>query len=171
MDKQSKTLFKEEWKDIKGYEGLYQVSNLGRVKSLKFKGKNRELILSQGKQSNGYLFVSLVKNKKIKTKRVHRLVAEAFITNINNYPSVNHINENKEDNSVCNLEWCSVYYNNTYGTKLDKRRKKVLCVDTGKIFNSVKICAEEIGVCSSYIVKCCKGKRKAAKGMKFRYAK
>ena len=109
----------ETWKDIKGYEGLYQISNLGRIKSLRKKIKNNgafgkrkiitknEKIVSSYKNKDGYSVVQLYKNNKRKLKLVHRLVAEAFIPNPNNYPYVNHKDGNKANNCVDNLEWCN----------------------------------------------------------------
>ena len=85
---------KEEWKDIKGYEDLYQVSNLGRVKSLNYRRTGNEMILSLRKHKNGYVYIGLSKNGKTKHLRVHRLVAETFISNPNNYLEVNHKDEN-----------------------------------------------------------------------------
>ena len=97
----------ELWKDIKGYEGLYQVSNLGRVKSLKNKSNHiNEIILKQGKdRKKGYMNVSLSVNSKTKTFKVHKLVATHFIPNIDNKLQVNHKNGDKSDNRVINLEW------------------------------------------------------------------
>ena len=113
----------EIWKDIEGYEGLYQVSNMGRVKSverMKWSGKcyykAPERILKPRKNGGGYLVVMLSKNGKVKTCRVHRLVATAFIPNPNNLPQINHIDENKGNNHMENLEWCDSKYNNNYGT-------------------------------------------------------
>ena len=109
----------EIWKDIKGYEGKYQVSNLGRVKSLQrwsgTKYYDREKILSSCiNKHNGYAYVYLMKNNKAKNVRVHRLVAEAFIDNPNNFPEVNHIDCNRANNNVNNLEWCTRSYNIKY---------------------------------------------------------
>lgn len=102
----------EYWKDIKGYEGLYQVSNIGRI-------RNENKIISPWTQF-GYKIVGLWKDKKCKKFRVHRLVAEAFILNHNNYTQVNHKDEDKSNNSVENLEWCTQKYNNSYGNRTQK---------------------------------------------------
>ena len=125
---------KEVWKDIKGYEGLYQVSNLGRVKSLQRTCKGghnctrivKEKILKQCYCGidRDYLNVKLCKDSKIKTIQVHRLVAQAFIPNPDNLPQVNHKNEfEKWNNSVDNLEWCTAKYNNNYGTRIIRATK------------------------------------------------
>jgi len=102
----------ELWKDIVGYEGYYQVSNYGRVKSLR---KNK--ILNQRNRSL-YLAVSICFNGVNKSYNVHRLVAIAFLPNINSLPQVNHKDENKKNNHVSNLEWCSAKYNNRYSKAL-----------------------------------------------------
>lgn len=115
----------EFWKDIKGYEGFYQVSNLGRVKSLaKYQKGNggsifwrKETILKPANSGRGYLMVVLIKNKKRKSYILHRLVADAFIPNPYNLPQVNHKDENKTNNVVSNLEWCDNKYNSNYGTR------------------------------------------------------
>lgn len=122
---------KEVWKDIAGYEGLYQVSNWGRVKSLKrfvrlrkendLRGYYKdEKIISQNEHQGGYLKVDLFKNNIRESKKVHRLVAQAFIPNTNNYPCINHKDEDRKNNNADNLEWCTYKYNNNYGKRKDK---------------------------------------------------
>lgn len=143
----------EFWKDIEGYEGLYQVSNLGRVRSLdrviqqiKFGGELSPQIY-RGRVINptingGYYRCSLSKDNIKESKLIHRLVAEAFIPNPNNYPCVNHKDENKLNNVVENLEWCTVQYNTNYGTSPERISiNQPLCkrikVD-GIIFHSIR---------------------------------
>ena len=115
----------EEWKSIPGYEGLYEVSNLGRVRSLdRYDGRNhfrKGKVLSLVKNTDGYLKVLLKCNTKCKTITVHRLVAQAFIPNPDNLPIINHKDEDKTNNRVENLEWCDNYYNLMYGTGNDRR--------------------------------------------------
>lgn len=101
----------EIFKEVKGYEGLYEVSNLGNVRSLR-----KGIILKPAKNQN-YKQVLLTKNKEHKIYLVHRLVAETFIPNPNNLPQINHKDENGNNNNVNNLEWCDSKYNNNYGTK------------------------------------------------------
>ena len=119
----------EIWKDIKGFEDKYQVSNLGRIKSLERKNSRgnqiREKILKLIYDKDGYLLVNLYKNSKKKTYKVHRLVALAHIPNPNNYPQVNHKDENPSNNHISNLEWCTNKYNCNYGTKKERLSKKL----------------------------------------------
>lgn len=119
----------EIWKDIEGYEGIYQVSNLGNVRVLdrivNSAIKNNDKVKRKGqilKQYNkrGYLQVTLTVSNKRKYFNVHRLVAQAFIPNPNNLPQVNHRDENPKNNCVNNLEWCSAKYNANYGTRNSK---------------------------------------------------
>ena len=124
----------EIWKDIKDYEGLYQVSNYGRVRSLDRYdnvGRSRKgSIMTVTDNGKGYRAISLSKNGARKTYKVHRLVAEAFIPNNDNLPQINHKDENRYNNHVDNLEWCSSKYNNNYGNhkknvgKASKKRWK-----------------------------------------------
>lgn len=125
---------KEIWKDIERLEGRYQISNLGRVKSLpKFvnnnpKSKNigyetKERILKPFYNGKGYMLVKMYKDNKKYTKKIHRLVAQAFIPNIDNLPQINHKDENKQNNKADNLEWCDNWYNSHYGSK--NRREKL----------------------------------------------
>lgn len=102
----------EEWRAIAGYEGLYEVSNLGRVRSLKYWGGNRVAILKQATSKRGYKKIALTSEKK--TFLIHRLVAQAFIPNPENKPEVNHIDGNKQNNCVNNLEWVTGSENNIH---------------------------------------------------------
>lgn len=112
----------ETWKDIEGFEG-YQISNLGRVKSLNYRHTRKERILQQKLSRNGYCHVSLCKNGKRCMFVVHRLVAMAYIPNPNGKPQVNHIDECKTNNCVENLEWCTAKENTNYGTRNERRLK------------------------------------------------
>lgn len=109
----------EIWKDIEGYEGLYQISNFGRVKSFQKSSKYhspKEMILKPSLINSGYGVVTLYNQNKRQKFQVHRLVASAFIPNLQNLPCVNHKDENKLNNCAENLEWCTYSYNNNYGT-------------------------------------------------------
>lgn len=180
----------EIWKDIEGYEGLYQVSNLGRIRSLDriiirkngmqlpLKGK----ILSQHiKYGNGTLpryQVNLCKNNKNSMYLVSRIVAKAFVQNPNNLPQVNHKDENPANNNVDNLEWCTGEYNMKYGTRLERisksLQKKVNVYDLNNkylyTFNSLKEASKILNCDHSTITKVCKGKVRQCKGYIFRYA-
>ena len=123
----------EVWKDIKGYEGKYQISNTGKVKILK---SNSIMKCSKARK---YYKANLYKNKKIQTIHIHRLVAQAFVPNHNNYPCVNHIDGNIYNNNANNLEWCTYKYNNNYGTHELKRKITSLIVEIKKYDNDEKI--------------------------------
>lgn len=169
----------EIWKDIEGYEGLYQVSNLGRVKSLNYLRTGKEKILSQSKNPNGYLKVNLYKNGKKGNWYVHRLVAEAFIPNPQNFPEVNHKSENKEMNTVDDLEWTTHSLNVKYGTGMKRahrfkrsfKSKPVICLETGVEYPSTLSASKYTGVVQSNISECCSGKHKTAGGFHWKYAK
>ena len=155
----------EEWRNIKGYEGYYQISNFGRVKSLsRDVGSNRckkETIMKTSLDKDGYENLVLRKNGKQRHFRVNRLVAEAFLENPNNYPQVNHKDEDKTNNNVNNLEWCSAKYNVNYGSRTEKASKKVICVTTGKIFKSIAEASKYYNLKGNHISACCKGKLKS----------
>ena len=123
----------EIWKDIKGYEGLYQVSNLGRIYSIPRFG-TKGGILKQFTNGHGYATVSLFKDKCLKTYLVHRIVGNHFLENPNNLPQLNHKDENRKNSCVTNLEWCTCKYNNNYGCKNAKLFKKVAQYDLGGNF-------------------------------------
>lgn len=145
---------KEIWKDIKNYEGLYQVSNFGRVKRIgKSTGAVCGRILKPAncvKTNYGiYQIVCLCINNKKTTHFVHRLVAEAFIPNPDNKPQVNHIDGNPSNNNISNLEWVSASENSIHARNILKRvfgyRKKIMCIETGEIFETIKEAATKIG--------------------------
>lgn len=128
----------EVWRDIKGYENIYQVSNLGNVKSLSYNKTGKEQLLKQFKDKYGYLQVHLCKNKIHKKYLVHRLVALAFLPNPNNFPCINHKDENPSNNKVDNIEWCTYSYNINYGT----RNKRM--IETRRINNPDNECYKRI---------------------------
>jgi len=113
----------EIWKDIDGYEGLYQVSSFGRVKSLKQAGRRRNELILKGGSVRNYRVVHLSKGGKVRSHRVHRLVAEAFIPNPKELLEVNHKDEVGSNNRLENLEWCTRKYNANYGTATERRVK------------------------------------------------
>ena len=153
----------EIWCPIKGFEGLYEVSDKGRVRSLKF-GKER--ILKSVRMQKGYLTVGLYKNGDEKRCYVHRLVAKTFIPNPQNLPEVNHKDENKENNSVKNLEWCDQKYNINYGTRTQRISKPVLqYTKSGEFVREWKSATDvqrNLGYFGTYISKCCTGRYKSA---------
>lgn len=126
----------EIWKDIKGYEGKYQVSNLGRVRSLNYHRSGKPGVLTLHDNKNGYLYVNL----NHKSCRVHRLVADTFIENPNKLTDVNHIDENKYNNCASNLEWMSHKDNVNYGNCINKRRKVMADKKGIKIYQYTKDC-------------------------------
>ena len=163
----------KQWKEIKGYEGLYLVSNYGDVVNV-----NRGLKIPQVNE-DGYLRVQLSKGGVQKNHYVHRLVAETFIENPLALPCVNHKDENKANNFVENLEWCTILYNNTYGTRMekvanarkDKRTVAVLQFDIdGKFvrrWEGVYLACQELGVCKASVHRCIHGKQNTAGGFRW----
>lgn len=122
------------------------MSNYGRVKN-----DERNNILVGGYDRDGYRQVTLCYNGKQYNRRICRLVAKAFLPNPNNYPCINHIDENKENDMVINLEWCTYKYNNNYGSRGYAGCKKVRCVETGIIYKGTREAERQTGICHSYI--------------------
>lgn len=158
----------EVYKQIIGYEGLYEVSNLGNVKSLNYHRTGQEKLLSPAFDKDGYLRVLLSKNGDRKHYLVHRLVAHAFLPNPLNLPEVNHIDKNKLNNNVDNLEWCDRQYNQDYSLA-----KQVLQYDlsgnyiaTWKSTNEIE---RQLGFSHGHISACCLGKYKTMYGYIWKY--
>lgn len=161
---------KEIWKDVVGYEGLYQVSNFGRVKNKENK------IKAQHPQNGGYLIVHLYRYGEHKAKTVHRLVASAFISNNSNKSEVNHIDGNKKNNKIKNLEWITPKENQKHSRSIlnnicGKKAKKVKCVETGEIFISTGEASRLKRVAQSDICRCANKSRgrKTAGGYHWEY--
>ena len=166
----------EIWRDIIGFEGKYEVSNKGSVKTLSYKRTGKERILSE-RIVGGYNRVALYRNNKPENKYVHRLVAEHFIPNPNNLKEVNHIDGNKLNNCVENLEWVSAKQNSTHAV-ISKLRvlptykviQKSISGQIIKQWNSVYEIANFYGYDSSMIYKCCENKLDTAYGFKWEYS-
>lgn len=162
---------REKWKGIKGWDD-YEVSNKGRVRSLKNGSKN-PYIMKPITQTSGYSCVHLKNNGTMKTARIHRLVAEAFLPNDNNKEHVNHIDGNKSNNDISNLEWATAGENNNHawrtGLKTPSGEKPVRIVETGEVFKSANECARMIHGHEADISKCCCGIRPTHLGFHFEY--
>lgn len=160
------------WKPIQNFEDLYEINENGDIRSKNPRYKNKEL-LKQSINSKGYKVVTLCREGKQKTFTVHRLVALAFIPNPNNLPCVNHKDEIKINNNISNLEWCSYYYNNTYGERLTKsslkKGKPVRCIEENKIYPNAHIASKITKISQSSIWCCCSGKRNSAGGYHWEY--
>lgn len=178
----------EIWKNIEGYNRLYMVSNMGRVKSLNYHRTGKEKILKPVKQNNGYLTVTLCKNSEQKIFAVHRLVAEAFIDNQDNKPCIDHINAIRDDNRVENLRWCT--YKENINNPISKKRilDNSPVVKFGKYncnskpvyqyslddkfirkWNCIRDVERELGFDNGNISKCCLGKKQTCGGYKWRH--
>jgi hypothetical protein len=163
----------EIWKDIKGYEGLYQVSNEGRVKALSRVVKSRwgtpkplkEKEIREIVDSLGYSRLSLSKDGKVKTHKIHRLVAEAFLVGEG---QINHIDGNKQNNNVSNLEFCTQRENNIHaqetGLKPSKYYIPIVCNETGEMFESQADLARSLGISGIMVSSYIRGNMKHLKG-------
>lgn len=157
-------------KDIKGFEGRYAVTSCGKVWSYK-----RKKWLRPSTDERGYQRVSLQVNNEKHTKKLHRLVAEAFIPNPNNLPQVNHKDENPSNNHMSNLEWCDAKYNCNYGHHNENvsktTGKSVYCVELDIIYCSTREAERKTGVPHENIAACCRGDRyKTAGGYHWKYS-
>lgn len=183
----------EIWKDVPGYEGKYMVSNLGQIKSLNYNGTEREVILKPQKRTeSGYRSVNLYDyNGKQKTHNIHRIVAEVFVPNPNNYTIVNHKDCNTANCSADNLEWCTQSYNCKYadsqrkrsenakrnggwGKAIEAHKRKVKQFDLDgvlvKVWDSMSEAARSFKLKScANIQACCVGKQKTSQGYKWEY--
>ena len=169
----------EEWKDIKGYEGLYQASTYGRIKSLSRDGNNKtkkDRIMKQCNSKKGnYLTIRLCKNKNTKLFKVHRLVAMTFIDNPNNYTDVNHLDGDKHNNYISNLEWCSRKHNIEHAYKLGLRKvKKIRQINSDgeliKEWSSMSAASADTNIDISKICMCCRKQKATAGGFIWEYA-
>lgn len=162
---------REEWKNVKYYENKYQVSTFGRVRN-----KVTRRILTHGLNRNGYHRVNLYDESGMKSKFVHRLVAQAFKPNPENKPQVNHIDEDKANNNVNNLEWMTAKENNNYGTRIERVSKiqgvPILVIDiaTGETneYHGMNECARQLKVDSGNVSKAVNGILKQYKGYIFK---
>lgn len=182
-------VMEEIWKQIEGFEGRYYVSNYGRVKvkgGTRFKNQKHtknipDKILKYGRNNSGYLTVGLGRrvDGTRRTKTVHKLVALAFLPNPNNYPEINHLDENKDNNCVWNLEWCTHKYNTHYNNdsaieRGSKKQRKYfgqysLDGELIKIWHGFKKLDRETDYCRSSVTDCCLGKIKTYRGYVWKY--
>lgn len=166
----------EVWKDIEGFEGLYQVSNLGRVKSLDhedMRGHHVKGKVLAGRPNKGYLGVALYRDGNAKGYPVHRLVAKAFLDNPSNLPEVNHKDEDKTNNATSNLEWCTSRHNCNYGTRNERIGKSIYVVmNSGHryFFSSAKKAVELLELKNGAVSRCLHGKLKHHRGFSFEWA-
>ena len=163
----------EEWRPIKGYEGLYEVSNFGRVKSL-CAGRWKSTMLRKPQLTkNGYKAVMLRKSGNVQLITIHRIVATAFLDNPDGLREVNHKDEDKTNNHVDNLEWCTRKYNQNYNEHYKIYYKPVIQLtkdgtEVGR-YESLKAAQEATGVLSSYISGALRGRQRTAGGFRWQF--
>lgn len=181
----------EVWKDIEGYEGIYQISNLGNVLSLNYCLRGYSKCLTPKINKKGYSWVELRKNGTRQQVLLHRLVAQAFLENPNNYPIVNHKDENPLNNTASNLEWCTHSYNVLYSLKLHpekvktgvkrarkrnyykcSKRVRQIDIQSGEVIKEYRYLAEVGSTLNKNIFnvrECCAGRRKTAYGYRWEF--
>lgn len=163
----------EVWKNVPGYEGLYQVSNLGRIKRTFKNGKDR---IMKGKlDKDGYIQVILSRHQTKKYCRLHRLVADAFISNAENKPQINHKDRNKRNNAVSNLEWATARENTLHcietgrGSKTREIVQYTKNMDFVAVWSSIREASRSLNISEHNISYCCSGGFKSAGGFVWRY--
>jgi len=153
----------EVWKDVVGYEGLYKVSNTGKVFSI-YKNRLLKWLITW----RGYARVALVKNKKVKYYTVHKIVLNAFSNNPSNKETINHKDGNKLNNSLSNLEWATCKENVNHAWKSgfnDWHKKRILCIETGKTYDCMKDATNETNATETGISHCLRGRYKTSGGL------
>lgn len=172
----------ETWRPVKGLEGFYEVSDLGNVRSLNYHNWGIVKNLTPVPDKDGYLRVCLSMNGRQYNRMVHRMVAMVFLDNPDNLPQINHINEDKTDNRVCNLEWCTCEYNNNHGTRNERVSKnkqntncrRVLQLDLAgnliREWDSLHEVNRQLGFDVAHIGRVCNGLKKTGYGFKWQFA-
>ena len=167
----------EVWKEVYGFDVLYEVSNLGRIRTKFAEGggyRAEYRILTPTDNGNGYLRFNWSLKGRPKTVYLHRLVAEAFVKNPFGYNEVNHLDENKKNNAAENLEWTTHKLNCQHGTRNErvaaKTSKAVICVENGIVYRSIREAAKELDVAITAISNCLNGRSKTCRGYHWKYA-
>lgn len=164
----------EIWKDLTEFEGLYQVSNTGFIKSMPRQG-SRGGIMKGYIDKKGYIVITLRKDGHQWSKKLHRLIAQEFLPNPKNLSEINHKDENKLNNHIDNLEWCTTQYNNNYGTRTERASKHcgkpIICVETGERYQGAKWAGQVLNLDPSGITKACKNPNRTVGGYHWKYIK
>lgn len=167
----------EQWRPVKGFEGIYEVSDLGRVRSLdrvtlyreRFTRVYKGRVLSPKKSSDGYLWVGLYKDGECTYRYIHALVAEAFLGRRETGMEVNHLNGRKGNNRPSNLEYCTPSENMKHAYRTGLKKTTPVYCDNGMAYQSMSAAARATGVNSGSICRCCQGKQQTAGGYRWSY--
>lgn len=172
----------ETWKAVDGFEGFYEVSDLGNVRSLNYKNMGIVENLNPIIDRYGYPRVCLCLGGTQCNRTIHRMVAQAFLKNPDNLPQINHINEDKTDNRVCNLEWCTAKHNNNHGTRnerISEHKRNTNCKEIWQLnldgsvvrkWVSLNEIHRQLGYDISHIIRVCRGIKKTAYGYNWQYS-